>query len=340
MKPLYTRPKRIIFTSLCILIGNALLGFLVAAFIIPHDIIMGGTTGIGIVLNRVFPEMDISLFVLILNLILLFIGLLVLGKKLFFTTAASSVLYPLFLALFQRIPGIEHLTDNSVLAGIFGGVLMGAALGLVMRVGSSTGGMDIVELMVAKWTHLSISLLVYIGDIIILGFQAFFSTPEAILLGILVLALESLVLDKTMILGKDKVQLTIFSESYEAIREALLNDVTVGATMLVIETGRLRKPGKAVLSVIPNRKLYQATEMIRDIDPEAFITIAKINEVRGRGFTLERTMIDEPDASVFESSEPVEEASLPAEQTKAEPLPAAAVKPSEGDPVVPADRER
>ena len=90
MKPLYTRPKRIIFTSLCILIGNALLGFLVAAFIIPHDIIMGGTTGIGIVLNKVFPEMDISLFVLILNLILLFIGLLVLGKKLFFTTAVSS----------------------------------------------------------------------------------------------------------------------------------------------------------------------------------------------------------------------------------------------------------
>ena len=81
MKP-YDKPaKRAAITLLCVLSGNALLAFLVAAFIIPHDIIMGGTTGIGIVLHKAIPQMDVSLFVLILNGILLLIGLFTLGKK-------------------------------------------------------------------------------------------------------------------------------------------------------------------------------------------------------------------------------------------------------------------
>ena len=81
MKP-YDKPaKRAAITLLCVLSGNALLAFLVAAFIIPHDIIMGGTTGIGIVLHKAIPQMDVSLFVLILNAILLLIGLITLGKK-------------------------------------------------------------------------------------------------------------------------------------------------------------------------------------------------------------------------------------------------------------------
>ena len=107
MKP-YDKPaKRAAITLLCVLSGNALLAFLVAAFIIPHDIIMGGTTGIGIVLNKAIPQMDVSLFVLILNAILLLIGLIALGKKFALTTVASSLLYPVFLGFFQRIPGPE-----------------------------------------------------------------------------------------------------------------------------------------------------------------------------------------------------------------------------------------
>ena len=138
MKPYDKKPKKILVTTLCMLAGNALLAFLVAAFIIPHDIIMGGTTGIGIVLNRLIPGLDVSLLILILNLLLLVLGLVVLAKKFFLTTVASSVLYPVMLGFFQRIPGIESLTADPVLAAIFAGVLMGVALGLVMRVGSST----------------------------------------------------------------------------------------------------------------------------------------------------------------------------------------------------------
>lgn len=279
---------RIIVTSSCVLAGNALLAFLVAAFIIPHDIIAGGVTGIGIVLNKLIPQMDVSMFILVLNLLLLALGLVVLGKKFFVTTVASSFLYPLLLRFFQQIPGIDSLTDDPVLAAIFAGCLLGVALGLVMRVGSSTGGTDVLNLVLAKWLHLPVALFVYLGDILVVAAQAPFFTPEQILLGILVLVLESIVLDKAMVLGKAQTQLFIISDAYEQIREMFLEDLEAGVTMTVIETGRLRQPQKGVLCVIPQRKLYSATQMIQRIDPMAFITITQINEVRGRGFTMDR----------------------------------------------------
>lgn len=294
MKPYDKKPKKILVTTLCMLAGNALLAFLVAAFIIPHDIIMGGTTGIGIVLNRLIPGLDVSLLILILNLLLLVLGLVVLGKKFFLTTVASSVLYPVMLGFFQRIPGIESLTADPVLAAIFAGVLMGVALGLVMRVGSSTGGMDILNLVMAHWLHLPVALFVYLGDIVIVGGQALFSSSEQILLGILVLVLETIILDKAMILGKAQIQIFVVSEQYEEIRMMLLNEIEAGVTMTMIETGRLEREQKGVLCVIPQRKLYNATHRIQDIDPMAFITITQINEVRGRGFTVARNEISAP----------------------------------------------
>lgn len=274
-------------TVLCIAVGNALLAFLVAAFIIPHDIIMGGTTGIGIVLGKIF-KFDTAVFILILNIILLFLGLFTLGKKFFLATVASSLLYPAFLELFQRIPGIDTLTDDPLLAAIFAGVLMGISLGLVMRVGSSTGGMDIVCLVLNKYLHRPVSFFVYLTDFIVIGGQAIFAKPQDTLLGLLVLALETLALDKVMILGKAQIQIFVISSKYEEIRMLLLTKLEAGVTMTLIETGCLGETQKGVMCVIPRRKLFAATELINSVDPNAFTTVTKINEVRGRGFTKER----------------------------------------------------
>ena len=283
--------RRSLRACLFIVVGNAVLAFLVAAFVIPHDIIMGGTTGIGIVLSGLFP-VGTAEIVLVLNLTLLFVGLLVLGKKFFLTTVASSVLYPVMLGFMERIPGIGSLTDNELLAAIFAGVLMGFALGLVMRVGSSTGGMDIVNLMLHKWLHLPVAVFVYLTDFAVVGGQAFFHKPEKLLYGIVVLALETIVLDQVMLFGTDQIQIFAVSAEYEQIRRRLLKELEAGVTMTMIETGCLERQQKGVICVIPNRKLYAATELIQEIDPEAFITVTKIKEVRGRGFTSERKTLE------------------------------------------------
>ena len=281
--------RRTIGPWAAIVLGNGLLAFAVEAFIIPHGILMGGTTGIAIVLDRFLP-LDTAAIVFILNALLLVLGGLVLGKRLVATTLASSLLYPLLLEAVHRIPGVTALTDNALLASLFGGVLMGAALGTVMRVGSSTGGMDIAALVLHKWTHVPVSWCVYALDAVVIGGQALFSPAESVLYGLVVLVLESILLDKVMILGQAQIQIFVISQSYEAIRRALLTALEAGVTMMQVETGHLGQRQMGVLCVIPHRKLYAATELIQTIDPAAFITITQVKEVRGRGFTLERAV--------------------------------------------------
>lgn len=287
MKAFISKIKRPLWTGFCIVAGNALLAFLVAAFVIPHNIIMGGTTGIGILLDN-FLQIETAWIILILNIVLLLLGFLLLGKKFFFKTVASSILYPLFLAGLQKIPGIETLTDDPLIAVLFAGSLLGIAGGLVFRVGASTGGTDVINLCLSKWFHLPVAVFVYIVDFTIIGAQALFSTPSSILLAIIFLIIETLVLDRIMIFGKSQIQIFVVSDCYEEIRTALLSELEAGVTMTMIKTGHLEKEQQAVLCVIPPRKLYGANELIRKIDPTAFVTITKIKEVHGRGFTFDR----------------------------------------------------
>jgi uncharacterized membrane-anchored protein YitT (DUF2179 family) len=279
-------------TTFCIIAGNGLLAFLVVAFIIPHDIVMGGTTGIGIVLQRLAPNVDVSYIVLGLKVFLLLLGRLVLGRKFALTTVASTLIFPALMWVFERIPGIDTMAEGEpLMASIFAGVLMGVSLGLVMRVGSSTGGMDVLNLIFHKILHVPVAIIVWVTDILVVGGQAIFMGPKKTMLGIIVSFLEIIILDKTMIFGKPQVELFVISQKYEEIRRRLLDDLGVGVTLSVIETGRLCEEQKAVICVISQRKMHDVIEVVHSCDPLAFITVTQIKEVRGRGFTVARANV-------------------------------------------------
>ena len=277
-----------------ILAGNILLGFAVAAFILPSGVIMGGATGVGIVLGKVIP-LDTAAIVLGVNLMALALGWAVLGWRFVLATIASSLLYPILLGAAQRIPGIDHLTADPLLAALLGGGLVGIAVGLVMRVGSSTGGTDVVNLVLHKWTHIPVSAAVYLTDIVIMGAQALFSDPEQILYGVVLLVVETIALDRVMLLGQSQIQLFVVSSQYEKLRQKCLTELQAGTTMVYIETGRTRTLQRGVLCVIPPRKLYAAQALIQSVDPHAFLTITQIKEVRGQGFSSERIYVESPE---------------------------------------------
>ena len=270
-----------------LLAGNALLAFCVAAFVIPHNILMGGATGIGIVTGRAL-RIDPAAVVLVFNLLMLALGRVTLGHKFLLSTVASSLLYPLFLAAMQRIPGIDSMTDDPLLATLFAGVLLGAALGIVMRVGASTGGVDVLNLCMHKWLHWPVSVCVWLCDFLVLGGQALFSDGEAILYGILALILESIVLDRVMLLGKAQLQIFAVTQHYAVLRRRLLTELHTGVTMVNIETGCLGETQQGILCVISPRRLHAVTELLQSVDPHIFMTVTQIREVRGRGFTSER----------------------------------------------------
>ena len=277
----------ILMVSACVFFGNALLAFGIAAFLIPHEIISDGTTGIGIVLNKVFPNFDTAWLILALNILLLFFGFAVLGKKFFFTTIAGTILYPVMLAGFQRIPGIDSLTKDATLAAIIGGLVIGIGMGLTMRAGSSTGGMDILALVFHRWFHIPVSAGIYILGFTVIGGQAFFSAPEKAILGILLLVIESVMIEQVILIGKAQVQIFAVSDYYEEIRKLLLTELNLGVTMMTIETGHLEKQQQGILCILSPRRLHEATGLIQKIDPNAFITVTKIREVHGRGYNDE-----------------------------------------------------
>lgn len=278
---------KLLQTVLGVLAGNAVLAFSVAAFIVPHGIIMGGATGIGLMLSRVIP-LPLSLLIFAVNAFLFVWGTIILGKKFALTTIVSTFAYPAFLSVAQMIPGITELTDNIMLAALYGGVLLGVGIGLIVKVGASTGGTDILALIFNKWFHIPVAVLLYVVDFLVLGSQIFDSTSEQVLYGIMTLVLETVLMNRVMLLGKSQIQLFIISEKFEEIKERVLKDIDAGVTMVHIETGYGAREQKGVLCVVQNRKLYSVREIVHEIDPKAFITVTQINEVSGRGFTMEK----------------------------------------------------
>ena len=205
-------------TIICVLLGNIALAVAVGAFIVPHGIITGGSTGIALTINH-YVKGNLSVTIFIVNILLFILGTIVLGKKFALTTLVSTVVYPVFLSIVQAIPGITKLTDHIMLASLYGGAVLGLGIGLVVRVGASTGGTDILALVLHKWFHIPLAVFIYMVDFSVLLCQAFFSNSEQILYGILVLVVAAMALNRVMLMGQSQIQLFIITEKYEEVKE-------------------------------------------------------------------------------------------------------------------------
>ena len=270
---------------LLVLAGNTLYSLGVALFVLPTGLITGGTTGLGLVAQN-YLHIPLSAFVAVFNLAMFLLGLAVLGKVFALTTVISSFYYPFILAVFQGAIGDVHLTDDPLLATILAGVMIGAGMGIVIRAGASTGGMDIPPLVLQKKLKIPVSLSLYAFDCCILLLQALFSNVEQVLYGLVMVLLYTLTLNKALMLGTGQMQLKVVSKQYQAISQAIQKQMDRGATLFHSQGGYDKKEGSTVLTVVDRRELSKLTELVTSIDPNAFMVVSQVNEVRGRGFTL------------------------------------------------------
>lgn len=269
------------------ILGNAILAMGTAAFVVPNGLISGGVTGIGLILQRLFGlPVDIGVFAA--DGVLFLLGAAVMGKAFAATIILSTIVYPTFFSLFGKIPFLTSLTDDKLMAAIYAGLLMGAGIGLVIKVGGSSGGMDIPPIILHKLFGLSIPVMISVGDILLLLVQAFYSSTEQVLYGILVVMLTSIVIDKVLIMGQKQTQVMVISPEYERINQAIHQKIDRGSTLIHATSGLEKQEQKVVLSVISNRQLNDLNELILQIDPQAFVIANEVNEVKGRGFTLSK----------------------------------------------------
>lgn len=276
--------KKIIHIHIIIL-GNLLIAFGVCAFISPLGIIMGGASGVALFIKKL-TAIPMSYSVYTINIVMFILGYKILGKTFALGTALSTVLFPVFLTIFENIPALSLMTGDMLLSTIYAGIFIGAGLGLVIRVGASTGGMDIPPLIAHKYTGISTTFLINALDCIILAIQIPFSNIEQILYGILVVILTAIVMDKIIMLGEVKAQVIVISPKWEEIRTMLFNEIDRGCTLLNIKTGYKQEKMYAIMSVVSMRELHKFTNAILDIDESAFIVTNQTHNVRGRGFTL------------------------------------------------------
>ena len=276
--------QQIAFSSLSIIAGNALYALTVVLFLVPSGLITGGATGIALGVNRVLG-LPVSGVLFAINISMLVLGWMVLGSRFALTTIASTILSPLFLALWERVFADFVLTDDLVLNTIFAGLGVGISLGITIRAGASTGGMDIPPLVLNKWFHLPVSATMMVFDLIILAVQAAFSPLQQCLYGIVMVIVYTVVLDKVLIFGSTRTEVKI--------REAIFSQLDRGVTILHGEGGYSRNSEQVLLSVVSNRQLPKLEKIAHLIDPTCFMIVSHVTEVSGRGFSLEKDYKEE-----------------------------------------------
>lgn len=279
--------KRKIKSVLSVVLGNIIYALIVKLFLLPAELVTGGTTGIALVVNH-YWDIPISMFVLFFNVMMLMIGWLMIGKAFAVTTLASTFLYPIMLECFERLLGDLVLTNDLLLCTIFSGLGVGISLGVVLRAGASTGGMDIPPLVLQKTLRIPVSASMYFFDFLILLLQAVIRPVENILYGILLVLIYTVVLDKMLLLGSTKTELKIVSSKSTEICEAIQKQIDRGVTLLHGEGGYLHEEMKLVLSVISNRELIKVEKLVHEIDPECFMVVSRVSEVKGRGFSMKK----------------------------------------------------
>ncbi len=270
-----------------ILFGNFLYALTVKLFLLPAGLITGGTTGIALFLNRLSGT-PVAVTVFVFNTAMLVTGLCVLGKRFALTTILSTFAYPAALHLLDIVLKDIVLTDDPVLCTVFSGLGIGISLALVIREGASTGGMDIPPLILHKLFHWNVSLTLYTADCLILLLQAFSTPAQKILYGILLVLIYSLTLEHCILLGTSKTEVRIISRRSDEIRRMILSDLDRGVTVVHAEGGYSSIPEALLMTVITNRELPALENRIRAVDPEAFMIVTRVSEVRGRGFTLNK----------------------------------------------------
>lgn len=278
--------KEIFKDLLFVIIGNFILAVGVALFLVPNHILTGGVAGIAIAIQ---PLVSFSPNVMIaaMTFVLFLSGACFLGKGFMVKTALSSILYPLFVSLLGNVADMVYITENPLLASIYGGVFVGLGLGLVFRTGASTGGMDIPPLVLHKYTHIPVHTLILIVDGLTVLLGMLIHGIEAALIGIISVWVSSYMINKAMMFGLREAQsIMIISEKYEEILAEIAKHLDRGATLIEASGVYTRKSRPVIMVVIFRKQFPILNRIVQHIDPNAFVIVHDVNEVQGEGFTF------------------------------------------------------
>ncbi len=278
--------------------GTLILSFAVAVFILPYNLVVGGMSGLALILHRLIPSdfLTLDLWIALLTWSLFFLGLLLLGKDFAGKTLIATVIYPIGVSLFSKLVRPDlwggffllRPAQSALLpAALFGGLLMGVGCALTFRGGGSTGGSDIIAFTLCKYfkrLRSSHALFAIDAVTILLGMMVLKDFTLS-LLGILSAFLSALVVDK-LFLGASRAFIAqIVSNRQETINQAVITRLRRTTTILPAKGGYSGEEKTMLQISFTLREYATLLAILRETDPHAFITILRAHEINGEGWT-------------------------------------------------------
>ena len=306
--------KKTIKNIITIFVGNLLLAFSISFCLVNYKgnyiygfdsnknplmisfngILGGGTSGFSLILRNLFfnnslnSDMIIENIITITTIVLFVIGAIFLGKKFAFQTLLSTILCPIFLYVFKLnifdFLHSEFTLFDPIVCAVIGGLLMGVGCGIIYKIGGSTGGFDVPGLIINKYTRIKLSILFFIQDglLVILALVANFTLYE-IVIGLISVLAYSLAVSLTQRIGYESYFCDIISDKWEEINTEILK-LDRGTTLVDVIGGFTGRKRKMIKTMIGKNQYLTIIDIVKKIDPEAFVSISSTHEVFGEGY--------------------------------------------------------
>lgn len=284
------RLKNILMDYFMVNLGTFITAAGIALFLAPAKIASGGVSGISIIINYL-TGLPIGMIMLAINIPIFLAGLKIFGKAYGFKTFFGTVMLSVYVDMIGwLIPNVDMLIDfnkgaNYLLAPIYGGLLIGSGIGLIMKFGGSTGGTDIIAQILHKYTKVPVGHAMMGVDFIVLSSAALIFGFEKALYAIIALYTMGVVINKILEGVSHSKMVYIISDHYEEIRNVVLNDIGRGGNCIHAEGLYTNQERKMVMTVIGNKDIHVLTELVKEIDNKAFVIISEVYEVLGEGFS-------------------------------------------------------
>ncbi|MCC8061935.1 MAG: YitT family protein [Rikenellaceae bacterium] len=279
---------------LYVVVGAALLATAFVLFITPYRIVPGGVYGMGVVLNYLFPKIQVGTYGLSMDIPLLIIAFRIFGARFGTKTIVAAVLTPLIMDTMTLLVGSDpatmlggkiDLSNDVLLSCIFGGTLMGAGVGLILKTHATSGGTDIVAMIVSKYLHMPISRAVlYVDSLVVLFGLVVLGDWKLPLYSLVTIFVSSRVIDYIVDGGSGDKLLFILSEKHDEIRDYILDGLERGGTYIKASGMYTGADKEMIFVVVSRREVSLMRDRIREVDPEAFMIVVDAHETLGEGF--------------------------------------------------------
>ncbi|CAH8715304.1 YitT family protein [Paenibacillus thiaminolyticus] len=269
--------KRVVFIT----IGAVLMGVALEIFLVPNDIIDGGIAGISIILSKT-TSLKLGLFLFLLNVPFLMLGYKQIGKTFAFSTLYGIAVMSLTTAMLHHA---EAFTNEKLLAVMFGGIMLGAGVGLVIRFGGSLDGTEIVSILISKRINVPVGQLIMIFNVFIFIVAGFVFGWDSAMYSIFTYYIAFKMIDIVVEGLNESKSVTIISSEYDEISQAIIDRLGRNTTFIYAKGGYMREDTQMIYCVLTRLEVAKLKAIVQDIDPKAFIAIETVSDVLGGNFS-------------------------------------------------------